>query len=146
MSLPNAMETAFLQHFFQNADIANIGDATGLRGSSVAGSFYFSLHTADPGEAGAQNTSEISYTGYTRVAVARSAGGFTVSGNQVSNAAAIAFPTCTGGSGTATHFAIGTSASGAGTLLYSGALNSSMAISNGHTPTYATGQMQINVD
>lgn len=66
-----------LKLLFQNTTWANIGDATGLVGSGTAGSFYVSLHTADP-SAGNQTTSETSYTGYTRVAVARSSGGWTV--------------------------------------------------------------------
>src|SRR5881392_3242288 len=71
-SATNAFETACLQHYFQNTAHANVGDATGVRGSSVAGSFYISLHTADPGETGDQTTSETAYTNYVRVAVARS--------------------------------------------------------------------------
>ena len=41
-------------------------------------SMYLALHTADPGELGnSQSTSEIAYTGYARVAIARSSSGFT---------------------------------------------------------------------
>jgi hypothetical protein len=125
VSKSNAWETALLQHLFQNANVANVGDATGLRGSSAAGNLYISLHTADPGEAGAQNTSEASYTGYARVAVARSGAAWDVTGNLASNLAAVSFPACTGGSNTITHFGIGTDSSGAGTLLYSGNLGTS---------------------
>lgn len=50
MSATNSFETALMQHIYQNADIALIGDATGLRGATTAGSLYVSLHTADPGE------------------------------------------------------------------------------------------------
>jgi hypothetical protein len=63
---------------FNNTNAANIGDATGLRGSTTAGSLYLSLHTADPGETGSQTTSECNYTSYARQAVARSSGGFTI--------------------------------------------------------------------
>ena len=108
--------------FFNNTDFANIGDAGGLQNSAAAGNFYVSLHTADPGEAGSQTTSEAAYTSYARVAVARSGAGWTVSGNNVSNTGAITFPACTGGSETITHFGIGTDSSGAGTLLYKGTL------------------------
>ena len=146
MSIANGFETSLLQHILQNADIANIGDASGLRGSTTPGSVYVSLHTADPGEAGAQNTNEIAYTGYARVAVARSAGGWSVASNVASNAAAVGFPQCTGGSGTATHFAIGTNASGAGTLLMSGALTSSLAISNNITPNFNAGGLTVTAD
>ena len=47
---------------------------------------YVSLHTANPGAGGAQNTSEAVYTSYARVAVARSTGGWTLSGETISNA------------------------------------------------------------
>lgn len=146
MSASNAFETSLLTLIFNNSNIANIGDATGLRGSSTAGVFYVSLHTADPGEAGNQTTSEATFTSYARVSVARSGAGWTVSGNQVSNAAAITFPACTGGSNTITHFGIGTDSSGTGNLLFSGALSASLAVSAGITPNFAIGQLVTTAD
>lgn len=146
MSATNAFETDLLDHIFANADIANIGDATGLRGSTTAGSFYISLHTADPGETGDQTTSEATYTSYARVAVVRSGSGWTVSGNEVTNAAAVTFPACTGGSSTVTHFGIGTDSTGAGNLLFYGALTASLAISNGITPSFAIGALSVTAD
>ena len=120
MSKSNSFETAFLALIFQNSNIANIGDATGVRGSSTAGSLYVSLHSADPGETGSQTTNEVTYGSYARVAVARSAGGWTVSGNQASPVAAITFPTGTSGTvaQNATYAGVGTDSSGAGTLLF----------------------------
>lgn len=142
MSKSNAWETALLNLVFCNTNAANIGDATGLRGSSTAGSLYLSLHTADPGEAGSQSTNEVSYTGYARVAVARSTGGFTVTGNQVVPAANVNFGQRTDvASTTATYFAIGTDPSGAGTLLYSAAITTPSAgitISHLVTPILTT--------
>ncbi|MGL5734256.1 MAG: phage tail fiber protein, partial [Beijerinckiaceae bacterium] len=123
MSATNAFETALLTLYFNNVDHANIGDAAGLQNSATAGSFYVSLHTADPGEAGAQNTTETAYTGYARIAVARSGAGWTVSGNQVSNSAVVLFGNCTASPGAAvTHFGIGSDVSGAGNLFFKGAL------------------------
>lgn len=139
MSKSNAWETDLLNLVFKNIDAANIGDATGLRGSSTAGNFYLSLHTADPGEAGDQTTNEAAYTSYARVAVVRSAAGFTVSGGSVTLAANVDFPTGTGGSGTATHFGIGTSSSGAGKLLYSGTITPNLPLGNGITPRLGIG-------
>ncbi len=146
MSATNAFETSLLEHILQNANIANIGDATGLRGSTSAGSLYVSLHTGDPGEAGDQTTNEANYGSYARVAVARSGSGWTVSGNNGSNAAAVTFPACTSGSNTITYFGIGTDSSGAGTLLLKGALSASLAVSAGITPSFAIGDLDINVD
>lgn len=138
MSKSNTAENSWLLLLFNNTNFANIGDATGLRGSSTAGSFYVSLHTADPGEAGSAVTSECAYTSYARVAVVRSSGGFTVTGNSVSPAANIDFPECTGGTETATYFGIVTSSSGAGTLMYSGTITPNIAISTGVTPRLKT--------
>lgn len=138
MSKSNALENALLLLIFNNTNIANVGDATGLRGSTTAGSLYVSLHTADPGEAGSQTTNEANYTSYARVAVARSGAGWTVTSNSVSPAANIDFPACTGGTNTATHAGIGTDSSGAGTLLYKGALTPNISISSGVTPRITT--------
>lgn len=140
MSASNAFETAVLQLYFNNTDHANIGDAAGLQNSVAAGSFYISLHTADPGETGTQTTSETAYTGYARLAVARSGAGWTVAGNTVSNAAVLTFGTCTAAPGAAiTHFGIGTDLTTAGNLLFSGALGSSYTPAVSNAPVAAIG-------
>ena len=146
MSMSNASENNLLLLLFNNIDWANIGDAAGLQNSATAGSFYVALHSSDPGDAGTQSTNEISYTGYARVAVARSAGGFTVSGAGVSNAATVQFGECTAGSATATHFSVGLLSSGAGDILYSGSLSASRSISAGITPLFNAGALQGTVD
>ena len=146
MSMTNAAEAALLDLLFLNTDWANIGDAAGLQNSATAGSFYISLHTADPGEAGDQSTNEASYTGYARVAVARTAGGWTRTVSTIANTALVQFAQCTGGSATVTHFGIGTDLSGAGNLILKGALTSSLSISNGIQPQFAAGAMTATVD
>lgn len=138
MSKSNSLENSLLLLVFNNSNIANVGDATGLRGSSTAGSLYLSLHTADPGEAGSQTTSECAYGPYARVAVARSGAGFTVTSNSVSPAANVDFPAATSGSETATHWGIGTASSGAGVLLYSGTISLNIVISTGVQPRLTT--------
>lgn len=145
MSATNEMETNVLKLYFNNTTHAAIGDATGLVGSTAAGSLYVSLHTADPGETGDQTTSESAYTSYARVAVARTTGGWTVSGtSQVANAAAVTFPACTGSTSTITFFGIGTASSGAGHLLMSGAC--SLSVSSGITPTFAISALVATLD
>lgn len=150
MSLSNASESDLLKLVFQNANFANVGDATGLRGSTTAGSFYVALHTADPGEAGDQTTSEATFTSYARVAVARTSGAWTVTGTaptQVANAATITFPTCTGGSNTITYFSIGVASAGASEIIVSGALTSSVAVSTGNPiASFAIGALAITCD
>jgi len=145
----NAFEENVLKLILQNVDLANVGDATGLRGSSTAGSLYISLHTADPGETGNQTTSETGYTSYARVAVARSAGAWAVSSGASptgSNVAATTFPACTGSTSTITHFGIGTAATTAGNLLLKGALSASLAVSSGITPSFAIGALTVTCD
>jgi len=146
MSKSNTFENDLLLLIFNNTDIALIGDAAGLQNSATAGSLYVSLHTADPGEAGNQTTNETAYTNYARVAVARSGAGWTVSGNAVSNAALVQFAQCGVTGATLTHFGVGTDASGAGKLLYSGALTSSLAVSSGIQPQFAAGDLDITED
>lgn len=127
MNLSNTAETNLLKLLFTNIAWANIGDAGGLLPSAGAGSLYISLHTADPGEAGDQTTNEATYTGYVRIAVARSVGGWTVTNNQAVNAALIQFAACTGGANTITHFGIGRASAGAGELLLKAPLTTSGA-------------------
>lgn len=146
MTKANSLETGLLDLIFLNSNIANIGDATGLRGSSTAGSLYVSLHTSDPGEAGNQTTNETAYTNYARVAVARSGSGWSRSGSTTSNVAAITFPTGGVTGATVTHFGVGTASSGAGVLLYKGSLTSSLVVGSGVTPEFAAGDLDISED
>jgi hypothetical protein len=135
MSKTDTFENDWLKLTFQAIAIANIADNAA---SAPLTNLYVSLHTADPGETGNQTTSETNYTGYARVAVARSSGGFTVTGNSVSPAANIEFPACSAGTATITHFGIGTAASGTGKLLYKGAVTPNLSVSNGVTPRLTT--------
>lgn len=146
MSKSNTFENDILLLIFNNTDIAGIGDAGGLQNSAAAGSLYVSLHTGDPGEAGDQTTSETAYTDYARVAVARSGAGWTVSGNSATNAAQITFPQCGVTGATITYVGIGTDSAGAGTLLYSGALNSSLAVALNITPLFAASGLTVTED
>lgn len=149
MSASNDFENDALLLVFNNTNIALIGDATGLRGSTVAGSLYVALHTADPGETGKQNTNETSYTGYSRQAVARSGAGWTVSGTaptQVVNAAIITFPPSTLGTPTITHFSVGYESSGASKMIGSGVLDASQVINLGGVNAFAAGALKITVD
>jgi hypothetical protein len=146
MSKSNTWENELLSLLFNNTNVANVGDATGLRGSSAPGSLYVGLHTADPAEGGDQTTSETNYGGYARAAVARSVAGWSVAVNQCSNNAEVAFPACTSGTSTVTHFSVGTAVSGAGKLLYKGQLTANLTVSTGITPKFAPNQLQVTED
>ena len=146
MSKGNTFENDLLALIFNNTDIADIGDASGLQNSATAGSLYVALHTADPGEAGTAATSEATYTNYARVAVARSGAGWTVSGATATNAAQITFPQCGASGNTITHVSITTALSGTSKILYSGALNSSLAVALNITPLFAASGLTITED
>ena len=135
MSKGDTFENDLLKLIFNATAIANMADNAA---ASPLTNLYVALHTADPGEAGSQTTSEIAYTSYARVAVARTTGGWTVTGNSVSPAADITFPAGTGGSGTATHWSVGTASSGAGKILYKGAISPTIVCGNGITPRLTT--------
>jgi hypothetical protein len=113
-------------------------NATLFSAAGSATNLYVSLHTADPTASGNQTSSEVTYTSYARVAVARTSGGWTVSGSSVTPVASITFPAGTGGAGTATNFAIGTASSGTGQILYTGAISPSIVTGNGITPILTT--------
>lgn len=136
MSKSNTTENDFMLYTFNGTAISWDGNTN----------LYIALHTADPGEAGNQTTSEATYTSYARVTVARTSGGFTVSGNQASNAALVQFPQCTGGTNTLTYVSVGTASSGTGQILYSGALTSSLAVSSGIQPQFSIGALVVTED
>lgn len=147
MSMSNASETAALELFFNNTAWANFGNLAGLQPSGVAGNLYVALHLLDPGEAGDQSTNEISYTGYSRVAVPRAPGNWLVVGNQVSNVAIVQFGEMTAGAGgTAQYFSVGLESAGATMILFSGALGAPRPISNGITPLFNAGQLSGTMD
>lgn len=132
MSKSNVFENDLLKLIFNATPIAGLADNAA---SSPVTSLFLALHTADPGEAGGQTTSEISYTGYTRLAVLRTGAGWTVTANSVSPVSDVLFPEMTGGAGgPATHASIGTLVSGAGKVLYKGALTPAITVALGVAP------------
>lgn len=133
-------------------DIANlIFLAQGITGIAVNPAsapltdLWFSLHTADPGEAGDQTTNETSYGGYVRVSVPRSSAGFWTQiiapaspssswGCAVYLQNDLAWPAAASGPVTLTHVGIGTASSGAGKLLYKLGINGPPTIDVGMSP------------
>lgn len=134
MSKSNAFENSLLLLIFNGTAIADIAENDT---SSPATTLTVALHTADPGEAGDMTTNESAYTSYARVTVARTSGGWTVTGNSVSPAATISFPACTGSTETLTHFSVGSGVSN--DIKYIGTLTPNIAVASGVTPQIATG-------
>jgi hypothetical protein len=135
MSKGDTFENDLLKFIFNATPIANLGDNAS---TSPLTQLWVALHTADPGEAGTQSTSEVTYTSYARVGVARTSAGWVVTNNVVNPAATISFPAGTGGSGSAAYWSVGTSQTGAGKVLYSGPINPAIATGNGVTPQLST--------
>ena len=140
MAKGNTYTTNLLKLIFQATAMANIADNAA---SSPLTSLYVSLHTANPGASGSQTTSEATYTGYARVAVARTSGGWTVTNQTVTPVTSITFPIGTAGSETITYFGIGTASSGAGQLLYIGTVTPNFNAGNGITPILTTASTVI---
>lgn len=131
-----SFDNSLLKLIFNGNNIANLADNAA---SGPLTNLFVSLHTADP-SAGNQNTSEVVYTGYNRVAVARNNSGWTVTANNTVNAGNINFPPCTGGNNTVAWFAIGQNNSGVGgQIYYAGALSSNLTVVNGITPIFSAG-------
>lgn len=120
MAKGNTFINDLMKLIFNATAIANIADNAA---SSPLTNLYAALHTADPGAGGSQTTSETVYTGYARQAVARTSGGFTVSGQAVTLTATVNFPAgATTDTDVIAFWSIGTLISGAGKVLYSGAI------------------------
>lgn len=132
-----------------NALLALLLNATtwnGLAENDTTGpltNLYVALYTADPGLGGDPRTNEATYTNYGRIAVARSAAGWTVAGAGAQNAALIQFAQCGVTGNVITHVAIVTTASGDGDVLYTGELNDDRSISAGIQPQFSAGELTI---
>ena len=135
MSIADTTETAIMALIFNATAWANYADNAA---SSPQTNIHVGLHTADPTDSGTMSSSEAAYTSYARVNVARSAGGWTVTGGSVSPVANIDFPAGTGGSGTVTHFSTGKTGGGAAAILFKGSVSPSIVTGNGVTPRLTT--------
>jgi hypothetical protein len=138
MAIAGTTETAILRLVFNATAWANYADNAA---TAPQANIAVALHTADPGTAGTMATNEIAYTGYVRANVARSTGGWTVSGTgpaSCSPVANIGFAAGTGGSGVATNFSTGMTGGGAAAILWSGTVAPSITCGNGVTPVLTT--------
>lgn len=148
MSLTNQTEDDILDLMMTNAAAPNWGDASGLQPSAAAGSIYASLHTGDAvsDTSTDQTDNEAAYTGYARVAVARSVAQWTVSAGNADNDNAITFGSATSGPETITDVGLGFAATLAGYLQMFGALTADLIVNNGIQPEFAAGALDIALD
>jgi hypothetical protein len=102
---------------------------------------YVSLHTADPGVAGANEVAGGAYARQGTVAFANAGSNPTVA----SNTAIVTFPQATAGWGLITHFGVWTdpSATALANFLGSGALSASATINNGDTARFLVGNLTM---
>jgi hypothetical protein len=134
VSKGDTFENDVLKLIFNAVAIADMAENDS---SSPTTNLTVALHTADPGEGGTQSTNETAYTGYARVNVARTAGGWTVTGNSVSPVANIDFGECSASPGAAiTHFSVGTGVSNK--LLYKGTVSPNITMAVGVIPRLKT--------
>lgn len=147
MPATDILEDELLGLLFLNTSFDNIGDATGIPASATAGNFEVSLHTATLTDTSTQTTSEAAYTSYARVDAAstlRAGSAWTVTTGTVTNDLAITFPQATGNSETETDFGLGSDVVASELWIY-GALTASLAVSNGITPEFAAGDLDVSV-
>lgn len=135
MSKSNTTENDILKMALQGTDPAWRAGTT----------LYLALYTADPGDTGTAITNEATYGSYARVALTK-ATAWTDGGSTFTNAALIQFPTCSSGTNTITHFGIVTTSSGAGQIIYSGALSSSLSVSLNIQPQFSAGALAVTED
>lgn len=140
MSKSNFLENAILNLLFRAVAIANIADNAA---ASPLTNLFWSLHIADPGEAGTQATSETSYGSYARQAVARTTGGMSAATTgSTSPAANVVFPAASSPTlptvQSITHAGIGQAVAGATNLFYSGPVTPNINVSTGVQPILTT--------
>jgi hypothetical protein len=152
MSKGNQTEMDILGLYLNGTPIANIAD-----NASVAplANLFIRFHTADPGEAGTQATSEANFTGYAATPIARTPGSpqWTVSSpggvGTAQNANALTGPTYTQGAGAQqiiTHWSVGVAAAGATKIIISGALTNQIIMNPGIAMTIAAGALTWTED
>lgn len=147
MSAVNAFETSILTLLFNNTDIANIGDAAGLVGSTTPGSTQLTLQSVALDDTDTLLTAdELAYTGYARQTQARSSAGWDVTNDTASNAALIQFGEMTaGGPVTAVHTGLSFISSGDVLHLHAD-LNADLVINDGVNPQFAIGAIDWTLD
>lgn len=145
MPATDVLESELLNLIFLNDNFDNIGDATGIIGSTAPGEIELTLHTATLSDTSNQNTSEPVYTGYARQDIGRSGTNWTETAGTVSNDNVIQFGEKTaGGDETVTDFGAGSNVVANELWIYD-ALLSSLLVSNGVNPQFAAGDLDISI-
>lgn len=114
-------------------------------GIDVQPTIYVALSTADPGDSGA-GTSEPGAGAYARVVTAGSDWNAATDANPsvLDNLNAITFPEATAAWGLCTHFALYDAISG-GNFLAGAALDTDKSPTNGDTPRFSAGELNVTL-
>jgi hypothetical protein len=143
-SMTNGFETALATLLFNNTAITDIGDANGLVATGAPGATQLSLHTSALSDTDTLMTAtEVAYTGYARPTQVRSAAGWTVTNDTVTNAALIQFGEMSaGGPDTVVHLGLGFIATGSVLRLHQDLTGAGLTISDGVNPQFAISALQ----
>ncbi len=140
----NTIQTGILQLIFNAKAIGSGSSGIASSSTGLSTGLWVALHSADPAAGGSQNTSETTYASYLRVLTDRTtaATGWTVSGNSPATAfplSSITFAQATtSATSLITHFSVGSSSSGAGTLWYAGPVTANITMNTNVTPSLTT--------
>lgn len=140
MAKSTLQQTGYLKLVYQNQTLANIGDVGGLQPSATAGNLYASLYISDPTDD--DTGTEANYTGYVRLPVVRSAVGFTINNDTISNAILLAFGVNTATTNTITHVAFRTALTG-GDIVHQGELKVPITVTVGNYPKFEIGDFKV---
>ena len=133
MSKSDTLENAILDLLFNGTTIPDLAEDDT---TSPATTITVALHTASPTDSGDMTANEATYTSYVRKTVARTSGGWTITGNSASPVANIEFAAATGGSETITYFSVGTGVSD--NVMYYGTVTPNIVVTSGVTPILTT--------
>ncbi|VTU32322.1 hypothetical protein H4CHR_02988 [Variovorax sp. PBS-H4] len=131
MAYTTASAEAMLKLFLQALPFPGLADPT----AGGLTQLWLGLYKGDPGAVADQTTNEVVYPAYGRIATARSASGWTVTGNEGQLVNAAQFLAVTGSvDDSATHIGLGTLQTGPGLLLVHGPLSLAIPIRAGTVP------------
>jgi len=103
--------------------------------------WYVALYTAAPSDSG--GGTEVSTGGYARQSVTFDAAA--TPGGTTSNSTTVSFTASGANYGTVTHIGIHSASSGAGNLLWHGAMTSSKIVNDGDTLEFAIGNIDLTI-
>lgn len=106
--------------------------------------FYLALHAGAITASSGQADNETRYPGYERLACARDGSTFERSEDTVENVVRLELPFAAKGAAeeTATHWSLGTRATGPGQVVYFGALETPLRIRPLHAPVFLPGELK----